>query len=60
MLVARLLRGERRRAPRENAERVQITNRQYDAATRLARHVGTTPEEVVDYRRADRILGGQR
>ena len=62
-LLARLrrwLRGERRHAPRHNAERVTIVNRQYTIATKLAKRYGTTPEALLDYRRADRILGGHR
>lgn len=62
-LVARLHRwlgGERRRMPRYNAEMVTVTNRLYDAEVRLARKLGTTPEELFDYRRADSILGGRR
>lgn len=57
--LLRMLSGERRRAPRLNAERVHVVNRQYAAAERLARAVGTTPEELLDYRTADRILGGR-
>ena len=56
--LLRRLRGERRHALRHSAEKVQVVNRQYEIATRLARHMGTTPEELLDYRRADRILGG--
>ena len=44
--------------PRQNAERVTIVNRQYAIATKLAKRRGTTPEALLDYRRADRILGG--
>lgn len=55
--LRRLLRGERRQRPRANAERVQIVNRQYAVAAKLARKLRTTPEELLDYRRADRILG---
>lgn len=53
-------RGERRRMPRQNAERVTIVNRQYALAQKLAKRYGTTPEALLDYRRADRILGGHR
>ena len=55
--IRRLLSGERRHKPRQNAERVQIVNRQYAVAAKLARRLHTTPEELMDYRRADRILG---
>lgn len=58
--LMQLVRGERRHSFRLNAERVQVTNRQYEAAVRLARHLGTTPEDLFDYRRADRILGERR
>lgn len=56
----RILGGERRRTPRLNAERVQVVNRQYAAAVKLGRQVGRTPEELLDYRRTDRILGSHR
>jgi glutamyl-tRNA reductase len=46
--------------PRPNAERVQVVNRQYAVATKLAKRLGTTPEALLDYKRADRILGGHR
>lgn len=62
-LLARLRRwwrGERRHSPRQNAERVTIVNRQYAIATKLAKRDGTTPEALLDYRRADRILGRRR
>jgi glutamyl-tRNA reductase len=62
-LLARLRRwwrGERRHVPRQNAERVRVVNRQYAVATKLARRLGTTPEALLDYKRADRILGGHR
>ena len=55
--LRRLLNGERRRKPRQNTERVQIVNRQYAVASKLARRLHTTPEELMDYRRADQILG---
>lgn len=53
------IRGERRQVPRLNSERVAITNRQYAAALQLARRTGGTPDELIDYHRADRILGGR-
>lgn len=52
-----MLGGERRHAPRENAEQEQIQRRLYAAAARLARAIGGTPEELLDYRRADGALG---
>lgn len=52
--------GERRAKPRASAEKVQVVNRQYVVAQRLAQHYGTTPDELLDYRRADRILGERR
>jgi hypothetical protein len=58
--VVRRLGGERRRAARPNAEKVQVVNRQYAVAVKLARHTGTTPEQLLDYHRADSILGGHR
>ena len=58
--LRRWWRGDRRRVPRQNAERVTIVNRQYAIATKLAKRYGTTPEALLDYRRADRILGGHR
>jgi hypothetical protein len=56
----RRLRGERRHRPRENAEKVAYVNRQYDVALKVARKLRTTPEELLDYRRADRILARER
>lgn len=55
-----LLTGDRRRRQRIDPERVNVTNRLADAELRLARKLRTTPEELFDYRRADRILGGRR
>lgn len=52
--------GERRQKPRMDPARVDVVNRQYAAASRLARKLGTTPEALMDYRRADRILGSHR
>lgn len=52
--------GERRRVPRRNAERITIVDRQYAIATKLAKKHGTTPDALLDYRRADSILGGHR
>lgn len=53
--------GERRRVPRNrDGERTRIVNRQYAVALKLAKRYGTTPEALLDYRRADRILGGHR
>ena len=49
-------RGERRRAPRQNAERVTIINRQYAVAVKLSRKLGRPPEELLGYHIADRIL----
>lgn len=54
--VIRRLKGERRHKPRLNAERVRYVNDQYAVAVRAARRLGTTPEELLDYRRADGIL----
>jgi hypothetical protein len=54
------MRGERRHRPRENAEKVAYVNRQYDVALKVARKLRTTPEELLDYRRADRILARER
>jgi hypothetical protein len=56
----RRMRGERRHRPRENAEKVAYVNRQYDVALKAARKLRTTPEELLDYRRADRILARER
>jgi len=56
--LLRVLPGERRHVPRLSAERIQVITRQYAAAERLAQAIGTTPEELLDYRNADRILGG--
>lgn len=47
---------KRQRTPRETQERVDVVNRQYAAAVRLARKVGSTPEDLLDYRRADALL----
>lgn len=58
-LLARF-KADRRRAPRESAERASVVRRQYAAAVKLARVVHTTPEELLDYRRSDRILAGRR
>ena len=55
--IRRLLGGERRHQPRQNAERQEIVNRQYRAIAAIARQHGTTPEQLMDYRNADRILG---
>ena len=55
--IRRLFGGERRRTPRISAERTQIVNRQYRAVMKLAQQRGMTPEELMDYRTADRILG---
>lgn len=55
-----LFTGDRRRRMRIDPERVNVTNRLANAEIRLARHVGTTPEELFDYRRADHILGRRR
>lgn len=52
--------GERRHSPRFQPERVDVTNRQYEVARVLASRLGTTPEELLDYRHADRILGSRR
>lgn len=54
------LSGERRWRPRINAERVHVSKRLADAEIRLARKLGTTPEELLAYRLADRILGEGR
>lgn len=54
------LTGERRHRPRINAERIHVSKRVADAEIRLARKLGTTPDALRDYQRADRILGGQR
>lgn len=51
---------KRQRPPEESRERVDVVNRQYAAAARLARIIDSTPEELLDYRRADSILGGRR
>lgn len=58
--LRRLIRGERRQHTRPSQERVAIVNRQYAVASRLARRLGTTPEDLLDYRKADRILAGRR
>ena len=55
--IRRPFNGDRRKHRRPNAERARVVNRQYEAALRLARSLGTTPEELLDYRKADRILG---
>ena len=55
--VRQLLSGERRRQPRYNPEKLQVVNRQAVVAETLARRLGTTPDELYDYRVADRILG---
>lgn len=54
--LLRRLRGERRHAPRVNAEKQQIIKRQWNAAVRLAQTTGDTPESLLDYKRADTIL----
>jgi hypothetical protein len=58
--LRRWLSGERRRISRESRERVLLVNRQYEVARKLARRTGTTPEALMDYHRADQILGGHR
>jgi hypothetical protein len=58
--VRRWLRGERRRVPRLNAERVRYVNDQYAVAVKAARKLGTTPEDVLrrDGRQGtDRLAG---
>lgn len=59
-LVAFLRSGERRHVPRVDEEQRQALKRQRVVATRLARRLGTTPEDLLDYRRADRILANHR
>lgn len=56
----RWLRGERREFGRLSQHRVRYVNSQYAVAVKAARKLGTTPEELLDYRHADRILGGRR
>jgi len=58
--IRRALGGERRRVPRLNSERVRYVNEQYAVAKKAARKLGTTPEELLDYRRADGILNHAR
>jgi hypothetical protein len=58
--ILRRLGGERRRVHRPDAEKVQVVNRQYAVAEKLAHRTGTTPEALMDYHRADGILGRQR
>ena len=58
--LMRRLRGERRHRPRQNAERVAYVNRQYAVAAKVARKLRTTPEDLLDYHRADRILARER
>lgn len=58
--LTRNLRGERRRVGRLSSERVRYVNDQYAVAVKAARKLGTTPEELLDYRRADGILGARR
>lgn len=58
--LMRMLRGERRHTTRHNAEMVQVTNRLANAELTLSRKLGTTPERLFDYKRADAILGGSR
>lgn len=55
--LRRLFEGERRHRPRHSAEKVQVVNRQAMVAEKLARRLGTTPDELYDYHVADRILG---
>lgn len=57
--LRRVWRGERRQRPRVNQERAEVINRQWAAAVKLARVTGRTPEELLDYRQADRILAGK-
>lgn len=58
--IRRLVGGERRRAPRHDRAQVAVTNRLANAEIRLAKKLGTTPEELFDYRRADSILSRGR
>lgn len=48
--------------PDESQERADIVNRLYDSAARLSRHprVTDTPEELLDYHRADTIMARGR
>lgn len=39
---------------------LDVTRRQRRVARKLAAVTGKTPEELLDYHRADRILGGRR
>lgn len=39
---------------------LEVSREQRNLAKRLSRLTGRTPEELLDYRRADRILGGRR
>lgn len=55
-LIRRLFGGERRRRTRTDPEHAAIMSRQERLARRLAMRLNTTPEELLDYRRADRIL----
>ena len=58
--IWRRIHGERRHRLRPNRNHVEYLNRQYAVAVKAARKLHTTPEELLDYRRADRILGKQR
>ena len=51
---------DRRKAPRVDPVALDVERRQREVARRLAPIVGKTPEELLDYHRADRILGRQR
>lgn len=58
--LARRFHGERRSAPRPNAEQAEAVRRQWIVASRVAKRLGTTPEELLDYHRADGILANGR
>jgi hypothetical protein len=58
--VRRWFRGERRRVPRLNSERVRYVNDQYAIAVKAARKLGTTPDELLRdgaRRGTDRLAG---
>lgn len=59
-LMRRIFGGDRRRRPRLHPERVAISTRQDAIARRLAMHLGTTPDQLLDYHRADGILRRRR
>lgn len=48
--------GERRAAPRSDEVKRDVTRRQVLVARRLSPIVGVPSHELLDYRRADRIL----